>query len=198
MPFLTILWFTRKRWLHNTSQSHSCVTTHDQLATLPWCQTTVWGPWPDFYYCQTGVSLLMRAPSLIRGRVFSFICCWTSRAKSFSGPSPAGLTTIIYCIRFEATQSLEGQVPVFISLRNRVVQLYILALGSPFMASYRPQGYGGDILIFKSDQGEATKWTSTSPFWLTCYVATCKQRGTRGNTRSSLLHTGNRNRKLCS
>jgi hypothetical protein len=39
--------------------------------------------------------------------------------------------------------SLEGQVPVFISPRNRVAQLYSQALGSLFVASYDSQGYGG-------------------------------------------------------
>jgi hypothetical protein len=41
--------------------------------------------------------------------------------------------------------NLEGQVPVFISPRNRVVQLYSQALGSLFVASYESQGYGGGI-----------------------------------------------------
>jgi hypothetical protein len=41
--------------------------------------------------------------------------------------------------------NLDGQVPVFISPRNRVVQLYPRALGSLFFASYDSQGYGGGI-----------------------------------------------------
>jgi hypothetical protein len=41
--------------------------------------------------------------------------------------------------------NLEGQVPVFISPRNRVAQLYPQALGSVFVASYDLQGYGGGI-----------------------------------------------------
>jgi hypothetical protein len=36
---------------------------------------------------------------------------------------------------------LEGQAPVFISLKNRVAQLYPQALGSLFVASYYSQGY---------------------------------------------------------
>jgi hypothetical protein len=38
--------------------------------------------------------------------------------------------------------NLEGQVPVFISPRNRVAQLYPQTLGSLFVASYDSQGYG--------------------------------------------------------
>jgi hypothetical protein len=41
--------------------------------------------------------------------------------------------------------SLEGQVPVFISPRNRVAQLHPHALGFLFVASYDSQGYDGDI-----------------------------------------------------
>jgi hypothetical protein len=39
--------------------------------------------------------------------------------------------------------NLEGQVPVFISPRNRVAQLYLQALGSLLVTSYDSQGYGG-------------------------------------------------------
>jgi hypothetical protein len=41
--------------------------------------------------------------------------------------------------------SMEGQVPVFISPRNRVAQLYSEALGSLFVTSYDSLGYGGGI-----------------------------------------------------
>jgi hypothetical protein len=43
------------------------------------------------------------------------------------------------------SRSLEGQVPVVIYPRNRVALLYPQALGSPFIASYDSQGYGGGI-----------------------------------------------------
>jgi hypothetical protein len=49
--------------------------------------------------------------------IFNF--CWPSPAQSFSGPSPLGIATIFYCLRYEA---------------------------SIFVASYDSQGYGGDIL----------------------------------------------------
>jgi hypothetical protein len=39
----------------------------------------------------------------------------------------------------------EDQVPVFISRKNRVAQLYPQALGSIFVASYDSKGYGGGI-----------------------------------------------------
>jgi hypothetical protein len=43
----------------NSRQSQSYVTTNGQLASLSWCQTSIWGPRQDFYYCQTVVGLLM-------------------------------------------------------------------------------------------------------------------------------------------
>jgi hypothetical protein len=56
------------------------------------------------------------APSLTRERVCLCICCWPLPAQSFSGPSPLGLTTLFYCLRFET---------------------------SLFVASYDLQGHGG-------------------------------------------------------
>jgi hypothetical protein len=41
--------------------------------------------------------------------------------------------------------NLEGQVPVFISTKNRVARLYPQAMDSLFVTSYDSQGYGGDI-----------------------------------------------------
>jgi hypothetical protein len=41
--------------------------------------------------------------------------------------------------------NLEGQVPVFISTKNRVAQVYPQGLGSLFCTSYDSQGYGGAI-----------------------------------------------------
>jgi hypothetical protein len=56
-----------------------------------------------------------------------------------------GLRIILHCLRFETPPTLEGQVPVFISPRNWVSQLYPQALCSHFIASYDPQGYGRGI-----------------------------------------------------
>jgi hypothetical protein len=45
-----------------------------------------WGPWPDIYYSLTVTVLFCGAPSLTRGRVCLFICCWLLPAQSFLGP----------------------------------------------------------------------------------------------------------------
>jgi hypothetical protein len=47
-----------------------------------------------------------------------------SSAQSFSGPSPAGLMTTFYYLRFESPPTCQGQVPVFVSRRKRVARLY--------------------------------------------------------------------------
>jgi hypothetical protein len=51
------------------------------------------------------------------GSIFC-ICCWSSPAQSFSGPSPLDLATLFYCLSFET---------------------------SLFVASYDSQGHGGGI-----------------------------------------------------
>jgi hypothetical protein len=66
----------------------------------------------------------------------SVICSYNS--LSFSGPSPAELVTISYCFIWDSP-NLQGQVLVFMSPRNRVVQLYPRTLGSLFVASYDSQ-----------------------------------------------------------
>jgi hypothetical protein len=87
------------------------------------------------------------APSLTRGRVCNLLynCFWALPEQSLLGRSPAELTTIFYCLIWDSP-NLEGQVPVFISSRNKVAQLYPRALGSLSVASYDLQGYGGGIL----------------------------------------------------
>jgi hypothetical protein len=81
------------------------------------------------------------APSLTRGRVCNLLynCFWALPEQSLSGLSPAELTTIFYCLIWESP-NLEDQVPVFISPRNRVAQLYPRALGSLYVAFYDSQG----------------------------------------------------------
>jgi hypothetical protein len=83
--------------------------------------------------------------SLTRGWVCRFNCCWSTPAQSFSGLTSCGTHDHILLSQIRDSPNLEGQVPVFISPRNRVVWLYRQALGSLFVASYDSQGYGGGI-----------------------------------------------------
>jgi hypothetical protein len=86
----------------------------------------------EIYFRQLQVCYFV-APFLTRGRVCNCYC-WASPAQSISGLSPAGLKTIFYC------PNLESQVPVFISSRNRVAQIYPRALDFLSVASYDSQG----------------------------------------------------------
>jgi hypothetical protein len=52
----------------------------------------------------------------------------------------------VYCCLIGDSPNLEGHVLVFISPRNRVVQLHPRAMGSLVVSSYDTQGYGGDTL----------------------------------------------------
>jgi hypothetical protein len=52
---------------------------------------------------------------------------------------------IILLSQIRDSPNLEGHVPVFISPRNRVVQIYPQTLGSLFVAFYDSQSYGGGI-----------------------------------------------------
>jgi hypothetical protein len=97
----------------NQSQSH--IVTDGQSVSQSRCRAppgaydqifiTVWQLWSCF--CE--------APSVTRGRV---CLLYMLPAQSFSGPSPLGLETIFYCLRFET---------------------------SHFVASYDSQGHGGGI-----------------------------------------------------
>jgi hypothetical protein len=50
-----------------------------------------------------------------------------------------------FTVQIRDASNLEGQIPIFISPRNRVAQLNTQAVGSLFAASYDSQGYGGGI-----------------------------------------------------
>jgi hypothetical protein len=82
------------------------------------------------------------APSLMRGRVCNLL--GLVRAVTL-GSKSRRTQAIFYCPIWDSP-NLEGQVPVFISPRNRVAQLYPRALGSLFVASYDSQGCGGGMI----------------------------------------------------
>jgi hypothetical protein len=107
----------------------------------------IWDPRPIFFFLEIFFRQLrvcyFVAPSLTRGRVCNLLynCFWALPEQSHSGPSPGELTTIFYCLIWDPS-NLEGQVPVFISPRNRVAQLYPRALGS--------EHYPSSCLLFET------------------------------------------------
>jgi hypothetical protein len=77
------------------SKSESYVTTVSQSTSLSRNKAPIWGLRPDFCYCQIVAGLLM-SDALSEERT-----CLSSPAQSFLGPSPVGLATIFYCLRFK-------------------------------------------------------------------------------------------------
>jgi hypothetical protein len=77
----------------------------------------------------------------------------------------AALTAIFYCLIWDSP-NLEGQVPIFISPRNRVAQLYPRALCSLSVASYESQG-----LRWRYSNPPAHGWVVTSSS-ASSYIAT--------------------------
>jgi hypothetical protein len=114
------------------SQSQSYVKPNSQSASLSWCQAPIRGPRPNCYYCQTVAGLLM----------CSFCDKETSLslplpAQSFTGPSPAGLMTIFYCLGFE-TPHPGGPGSLIYNSQVQVGPVITLSL---FVTSYDLQSY---------------------------------------------------------
>jgi hypothetical protein len=110
--------------------------TDGHSASLSRCRSPTWGPGLDFYYCRIfAVFMFVGRPSWREDRsvIYSYILL------SLSGFSPAKLVTTFYSLIWDSP-SLEGLVPVFISPRSKVAQLYLQALGSLFVTSYESQG----------------------------------------------------------
>jgi hypothetical protein len=90
--------------------------------------------------------------------------------------------------RIQDSSNLEGQVPVFISLRNRVAQLYPQALSSLFVASYDSQSASLGSLLYSLGANSTENIASNNPsvvvmggylaiarILLTCLPAATKQ-----------------------
>jgi hypothetical protein len=115
------------------SRSWSYFTTDGQSVSMSWCRA----------HSGTSDQIL-----LLVGRLLCESCCVKVAAlflrgalsdertglkfavQSLNRPSRAEPVIILYCLIWDSP-NLEGQVPVFISPRNRVAQLYPWALGSP-------------------------------------------------------------------
>jgi hypothetical protein len=93
-----------------------------------------------FWWC--GVS------SLTKGRVCRLQLLLAFAGAVILGSESCGTHDSILLSEIRHSPNLEGQVLVFISPTNRATQLYSQVLGSPFVASYDSQGYGGGIRTF--------------------------------------------------
>jgi hypothetical protein len=85
------------------------------------------------------------APSLTIGRVSGLQLLLVLASSVILASKSRGTQDDILLSQIRDSPNLEGSVPVFISPRNRVAQLYPQTLSSLFVASYDSQGYGGGI-----------------------------------------------------
>jgi hypothetical protein len=117
-------------------QRQSYVATDGQSASLSWSQAPIWGPRPDFCYFQTVAGLLMWGALCDERTGLSFILLQVILRSESRG-------TLDYILLSQNRDSpnLEGQVPVFISPRNRVTQLYPRHWVPSYNFMYRPCFY---------------------------------------------------------
>jgi hypothetical protein len=152
---------------------YSNLCPNNSLFTLPWQSKTLERSYRFRFrfrlFCDRrsiGQSVLVSGPHqepMTRFLLLSDICGlhvverppwwedWVSYSYnllSLSSSWTTELVTTSHCLIWDSP-NLERQVPVLISPRNRVAQLYPSALGSLFVASFDSQGYGGGILTQK-------------------------------------------------
>jgi hypothetical protein len=95
----------------NRSQNQSCVTTDGQSILM---SSTHMGPKTRFLLLSDSCQLFDMGLSLSFWREDGsavYNCCWSSPVQSFSGPSPGGLMTTFYCLRFETPQTWRARFP---------------------------------------------------------------------------------------
>jgi hypothetical protein len=98
-----------------------------------------------FYYCQTVAGLLMWGALSDEKMGLPFTIALVLTSVAILGSKSRGTRDHILLSHIRDSPNLEDQVPIFISPRNRVAQLYPQTLGSIFVASYDSHGYGGGI-----------------------------------------------------
>jgi hypothetical protein len=130
------------RGSHNFLFSQSYITTDCQSARLP-CVRPPSGTRNQFIFLLSLIILRQLrvcwrgAPSLTRSRVCSISVVAGPRQRSLSRVwVPRDSWAYFIVLIFETPPNLESHVPVFISRRNRVAQLYLQALGLPNSFTY--------------------------------------------------------------
>jgi hypothetical protein len=101
----------------------------DSRPVCRWCQAPIWGLRPDVYYCQTVARLLMWGALSDERTSLPFTIAAAPRQRSHSWVESRGTRDHVLLFQIRDSPNLEGQFPVFISLKNRVAQLYPQALG---------------------------------------------------------------------
>jgi hypothetical protein len=83
----------------------------------------------------------------MRGRVCRLQLLLAVASAVVLGSKSRGTHDHILLSQIRGPPNLEDQISVFLSIRNRVAQLHLQALGPLFVASYNLQGYAGGIRI---------------------------------------------------
>jgi hypothetical protein len=84
-------------------ESESYITTDGQWASPSWDKAPIWGLRAVLLVSNSCGFVDMRCFLWREGEFVVYNCCWTSPAQSFSSPSPLGLGTVFYCLRFETS-----------------------------------------------------------------------------------------------
>jgi hypothetical protein len=118
--------------------------TDSQSANQSWCLAPS-GTRNQFFFLLEIIFRQWRvcyfvAPSLTRGRICNILLMLILNSAVCSGLSPMGFKTIFYCPNSWDSPNLESQVPVFISPRNMVAEIYHQSLGSFSVISYTLHG----------------------------------------------------------
>jgi hypothetical protein len=109
-----------RKWWEETKDP-SCKTSQCQIYVMTngqsWCQASVWGPTPDFCYCQLRVCWC-GVPSLTRGRVCCLQLLLDLASAVILGSVSCETHDHILMSQIWEFPNLEGQVPVFMSLHG--------------------------------------------------------------------------------
>jgi hypothetical protein len=97
------------KWLNKKSESKLCYDR--QSVSLSWCRGLIWGPRPNFLLSDSCGFLDVGHPLWREDGPVVYNCCWSSSAQSFSGPRPAELIAIFYCLTFEITPAWRAKSP---------------------------------------------------------------------------------------
>jgi hypothetical protein len=121
------------------------LTTDVQSASVSWCQAPIWGPRPDFYYCQTVEGLFIWGALSDKRMGLPFTIAAGLASAVILGSKSRGTHDILLS-QIRDSSNLAGQVPVFISPRNRIEFPFCRVLrlvGLRCMYSYQPASTWG-------------------------------------------------------
>jgi hypothetical protein len=112
--------------LYSSSLLLACYLPAGQSASLSWCQAPIWDLRPEFYYYQTVAGLLMWGALSDERTGLPFTSAAGLASTVVLGSESRRTRGHILLYQIRDSPKLEGQVPIFISPRNRVAQFEYL------------------------------------------------------------------------